>query len=298
MTPLRGSFVALATPLRGDEVDVDAYRALIRLQIGNGTAGLVPIGTTGEYATLTQEERNLLIRTAVESAAGRVPVIAGAGTNSTRTTIESVARAREQGADAALIVTPYYNKPVAAGLVAHFAAIAKAHPGFPIIAYNVPSRTGCDLTPEVWRRLCDIPEIIGIKEATGSMARLLELKEKGGREGLSFLSGDDFTIAPFIAAGGSGVISVSANIAPRVIADLCALSLAHDFAKAAAMQAMLVPLHNALFSESNPIPVKAALHMAGLFADELRLPLTPMSDAPRAKLAEAMRALRLLPVLH
>jgi 4-hydroxy-tetrahydrodipicolinate synthase len=294
MKPLVGSFVALATPFKNGGLDVDAYRTLIRFQLENGTAGLIPIGTTGEASTMSDAERDLAVRTAVEVAASRVPVYAGAGSNSTSTTIDAVARAREAGADGCLIVTPYYNKPTQAGLVAHYRAIAQAHPKFPILAYNVPGRTGVDLQADTVLRLCDIPEIVGVKEATGSMTRMIDIVERCGTERLALLSGDDFTIHPFIALGGKGVISVSANVAPRMLADLVAAALAGDNQKAAAIQAKLNALHAALFSESNPIPVKAALHLMGMFSADIRLPLTPMSEGPRAKLAEAMRALGLI----
>ncbi|MGI5861232.1 MAG: 4-hydroxy-tetrahydrodipicolinate synthase [Myxococcales bacterium] len=294
MRPLVGSFVALATPFRGGKLDTEAYRWLLQHQLDNGTAGLVPIGTTGEASTMSAEERALAVRTAVEVAAGRVPVVAGAGSNSTAATIESVRLVREAGADAALVVTPYYNKPTQAGLVAHYREIAKAHPGFPLVAYNVPGRCGVDLQPETVERLCEIPEIVGLKEATGSMTRLVDIFERIGPDRIALLSGDDFTIAPFVALGGKGVISVSANVAPRLVSDLVAAGLAGDRKRAADLQVKLNPLHRYLFLESNPIPVKAALHLMGKFSDEIRLPLTPMSEGPRAKLQEAMRALGLL----
>ncbi len=288
---LHGSLVALATPFKGGALDLEAYRSHIRFQLDGGTAGLVPMGTTGEPPTMSAEEQLQAVRAAVEVAAGKVPVIGGAGSNSTAATVENVGRVREAGADGALVVTPYYNKPTQDGLVAHFRAIAKAHPGFPIVAYNVPSRTGVDLLPETCLRLCDIPEFVAIKDATASMIRMVDIVEKCGTERLTLLTGDDFTIAPYLALGGNGVISVSANCAPRLLAELVGAALAGDFAKASALQVKLNPLHRALFLETNPIPIKAALHLMGRFSPEIRLPLTYMSDGPLAKLKEAMRGL-------
>jgi 4-hydroxy-tetrahydrodipicolinate synthase len=294
MKPLAGSFVAMASPFKDGGLDERAYRALAQHLLENGTDGLVPIGTTGEASTMTPQEQTLAVKIAVEVAKGRVPVVAGAGSNSTAGTIESVKRVREAGADAALIVTPYYNKPTQDGLVAHYRAVAKAHPGFGIVAYNVPGRTGVDLLPETCQRLCDISEIVGIKEATASMTRMADLVERCGTERLALLSGDDFTIAPFIALGGKGVISVSANVAPRLVSDLVHAALKGEVKTAAAIQIKLNPLHRALFLESNPIPVKAALHLMGRYGPEVRLPLTPMSEGPKGKLVEAMKSLGLL----
>ena len=292
MKNLNGSMVALVTPFSNGSLDEEAYKKLIAFQLENGTNGLVPIGTTGEAATMSAEERFRAVKLAVQCAAGKVPVVAGAGTNSTRETVENVGRVREAGADAALVVTPYYNKPTQDGLVAHFRAIAKGHPGFPLVAYNVPGRTGVDMLPETCQKLCDIPEVTAIKEATASMIRAVDIVEKCG-DRLALLSGDDFTVVPFIACGGVGVISVSANVVPRMMSDLVHHARSGDFAKARALQVKLNPLHRALFLESNPIPVKAAAHVLGLIGAEIRGPLTPMSEGPLAKLKEAMRGLGL-----
>jgi len=227
----------------------------------------------------------------VEAAAGRVPVVAGAGSNSTAETVQSVARARECGADGALIVTPYYNKPTQAGLVEHYRAIAKAHPGFPLVAYNVPGRTGVDLLPDTCARLCDIPEVVGLKEATGNVARTIDIVEKCGTERLVLLSGDDFTVAPFIASGGKGVISVSANVVPGLMRELVDAARGGNVARALELQVKLNPLHRLLFVESNPIPVKWALHAMQLFGAEVRLPLTPMTEGNARKLEEELRRL-------
>ncbi|WNG44650.1 4-hydroxy-tetrahydrodipicolinate synthase [Archangium minus] len=293
MRTFEGSMTALATPFREGAFDEAAYRALIRQQIAGGTSVLIPMGTTGEAVTMSPEERFRATRVAVEEAAGRVPVVGGAGSNSTAETIEGVKRVREAGADGSLIVTPFYNKPTQAGLVEHFRAVAKAHPGFPIIAYNVPGRTGVDLLPETALRLCDIPEVVAIKEATGSMARAIDLVEKCG-ERLTLLSGDDFTVLPFIACGGKGVISVSSNVAPRMMADLVAAARAGQLEKARELQVRMNELHRLLFIESSPIPVKWALHKLGLFGPEVRLPLVPMTEPNAKKLEAELRKLGLV----
>ncbi len=293
MRTFEGSMTALATPFRDGAFDEAAYRALVRQQIAGGTSVLLPVGTTGEAVTMSAEERFRAIRVAVEEAAGRVPVVAGAGSHSTAETIEGVKRVREAGAAGSLLVTPYYNKPTQAGLVEHFRAVAKAHPGFPIIAYNVPGRTGVDLLPETALRLCDLPEVVAIKEATGNLVRAVDLVEKCG-ERLTLLSGDDFTVLPFIACGGKGVISVSSNVAPRMMADLVAAARAGELAKARELQVRMNELHRLLFVESNPIPVKWALHKLGLFGPELRLPLVPMSEPNAKKLEAELRKLGLV----
>lgn len=286
--------VALVTPLKtgGDGAqgfDEEAYARLIAFQLKEGTRGLIPIGSTGEAATLTPDERFRVVKSAVVAAAGKVPVIAGAGSFSTQDTVAQVARVREAGADAALVVTPYYNKPTQGGLVAHYRAIAAAHPGFPLVAYNVPARTGSDLLADTLLRLCDIPEVIAVKEATASMIRAIEIRELcGDRMGL--LSGDDFTVLPMLACGGRGVISVSANVVPRAMAELVEAGLRGDFARAQKLQIQLNPLHRLLFAEPNPIPVKWALHRMGLCGAEIRLPLTPPSESVARSLeAELIR---------
>ncbi|WP_426736268.1 4-hydroxy-tetrahydrodipicolinate synthase [Myxococcus faecalis] len=293
MKTFEGSMTALATPFRDGALDESAYRALVRQQIEGGTSVLIPMGTTGESVTMSADERARAVRVVVEESKGRALVVGGAGSNNTAEVIEGVARVRDAGADGTLIVTPYYNKPTQAGLVEHFRAVARAHPGFPIIAYNVPGRTGVDLLPETVQRLCDFPEVVAIKEATGNMARAVDILEKCG-ERLTLLSGDDFTVLPFIACGGKGVISVSSNVAPRMMADLVASARAGDFAKARALQVKLNPLHRLLFVESSPIPVKWGLHLLGLFGPEVRLPLVPMTEPNAAKLAEELRQLGLL----
>lgn len=291
---LVGSMTALATPFRDGKLDEAAYRALVEQQLAGGTAVLVPIGTTGEAVTMSAEERFRAVQVAVEAARGRVPVVAGAGAQGTQDTIENVARVREAGADGTLVVTPFYNKPTQAGLVEHYRAVAKAHPGFPVVAYNVPGRTAVDLLPETVERLADIPEVVGLKEATASMVRVVDIVERIGTERLALVSGDDFTVAPFIALGGKGVISVSSNVAPRMMADLVAASLKGDFATARALQVKMNTLHRLLFVEASPIPVKWALHLLGLFGPELRLPLVPMTEGNAAKLRAELQKLGLL----
>jgi len=293
MKTFEGSMTALATPFQNGKLDEEAYRALIDRQVAGGTSGVLPIGTTGEAVTMTAQEREQTVRVAVAAAKGRVPVVAGAGSNSTAETIESVGRVRELGADGALIVTPYYNKPTQFGLLQHYRAIARAHPGFPLIAYNVPGRTGVDLLAETVMWLCDIPEVVALKEATGSMPRAVDLVEKCG-DRITLLSGDDFTVLPFIACGGKGVISVSSNVAPRMMADLVAAARAGEQEKARELQVRMNALHKVLFVESNPIPVKWALHLMGVFGPEIRLPLTPLSEPQAVKLKEELTRLNLL----
>ena len=293
MKTFEGPMVALATPFKNNAIDEAAYRGLIQYQLDNGNQGLIPIGTTGEAVTMTAEERVQAVRIAVDAAKGRVPVIAGAGSNSTQETIDSVRRIREVGADAALIVTPYYNKPTQGGLVEHYKLVAKAHPGYPIVAYNVPGRTGVDVLPETCQRLCDIAEVVALKEATASMIRTIDIVEKCG-DRLTLLSGDDFTVLPFIACGGKGVISVSANVAPKMMSELVKHARAGEIAKSRELQVRMNNLHRLLFVESNPIPVKWALHLMKRFTAEIRPPLTAMTEANAAKLKDELAKLGLL----
>lgn len=284
---------ALVTPFKNGALDEEAYRSFAQWQIDNGTDVLIPIGTTGEAVTMTAEERFRAVKVAVEAANGKVPVVAGAGSNSTAETIESMRRVREAGADGALIVTPFYNKPTQAGLVEHYRALAKAHPGFPIVAYNVPGRTAVDMVAETIARLAEIPEVVAVKEATASMIRALEIVELCG-DRMTLLSGDDFTVLPFIACGGKGVISVSSNIVPKLMSDLVKASRANDLVKARGLQVKLGNLHRLLFVESNPIPVKRALNLMKKMGPEIRAPLTQMTDANSARLEAEMKKLGLL----
>jgi 4-hydroxy-tetrahydrodipicolinate synthase len=293
MLRLAGSLTALATPFRDGRLDEEAYRALIAEQLSEGTSGLVPVGTTGEAVTLTAAERARAVRVAVEAAGGRVPVLGGAGSNSTQATVENIGQVRDAGADAALVVTPYYNKPNQAGLFEHYRACVRAHPGFPLVLYNVPGRTGCDLLPETCLRLCDLAEVVALKEATGSMARAVDILEKCG-DRLTLLSGDDFTAAAFISLGGEGVISVSSNVVPRRMAELVAAARAGERKRARDIQVALNPLHRLLFVEPNPIPVKWALHLMGHFGPEIRLPLVQLGEPHAAALAAELSRLGVL----
>ncbi len=290
---LSGSMTALATPFRNGALDEAAFEWLVNDQVVNGTSVLVPMGTTGESVTMSPAERARAIEVCIKANKSRAKVFAGTGSNNTVEVIESMRVARELGADGTLVVTPYYNKPMQSGLVEHYRLLAKAHPGFPIIAYNVPGRTGVDLLPETAKRLCDIAEVIALKEATGSVLRCLDVFEQCGPR-LTLLSGDDFVVAPFCFSGGRGVISVSSNVVPRLMADLVEAALKGDHAKALALQLKLQPLHRALFCESNPIPVKMALHLMGKFPNELRPPLFPMGEANAERLKVELKALGLL----
>lgn len=280
-----GSLTALVTPFKDGAVDEVALRRLIEFQIAGGTDGLVPCGTTGETPTLSLDERLKVIAVTVEQAKGRLPVIAGGAGNDTRGALEAGKHAQQAGADAVLVVTPYYNRPTQEGLYRHYAAVAEA--GLPVVAYNVPSRTGVDLQPETVARLHHSGAIVALKDATGSMLRALDLIEQTGGE-LSLLSGDDPTVAPFLACGGHGVISVSANVVPRAMKALVKAGLAGEAETARQAQLRLHPLHRALALETNPIPVKAALAELRLCGPELRLPLLPLSDRFVAQLRAAL----------
>lgn len=290
MMKLSGSMTALATPFKNGALDEAAYEWLVNDQIANGTSVLIPMGTTGESVTMSATERRRAIEVCIAVNKGRVKVFAGAGSNNTAECIESMKVARDLGADGTLIVTPYYNKPTQPGLVEHYKLLAKAHPGFPIMAYNVPGRTGVDLLPETVKRLCDIDEVVALKEATGNILRTLDVFELCG-DRMTLLSGDDFVVAPFIASGGRGVVSVSSNVVPRLMADLVAAGLKGDFKTAVELQLKLQPLHRVLFCESNPIPVKMALHLMGRFGLDIRPPLFPMSEANTVKLKAELQKL-------
>jgi 4-hydroxy-tetrahydrodipicolinate synthase len=287
MTQFRGSMVALVTPLKGGAVDEAALREMARWQLAQGTHGLVPCGTTGEGATLTAQEQDRVIRICVEEARGKARVIAGCGTNSTHTTVENVQRAREAGADAALVVTPYYNKPTPEGLFRHFEAAAKH---LPVVMYNVPSRTSLDMLPDTIARCAKIPGVVGVKEASGNVVRVAEILSLGVPDDFSILSGDDMFTLPTLASGGHGIISVVANVAPADMAGLCNAFFKGDLRSAQAAQVRFAPLVKALFVETNPLPVKHALHKMGRIGPELRLPLTPISEAGAAKVDAALRA--------
>ncbi len=293
MARLQGSMVAIVTPMKDGAVDLRSLRELVEWQIIMGTDGIVPCGTTGEAATLTAAERADVIRTVVEQARGRVLVIAGAGSNATHEAVESVKMAKELKADAALVVTPYYNKPTPEGLYRHYVAIWEAA-RFPVVAYNVPSRTAVDMLPETVARLVKAGAIVGIKEATANLDRQVQLVEKVGKDAIAFLSGDDFTVLPYIACGGHGVISVVGNIAPSAMKELVVAARKPDLAKALEKQVAMAELNRAMFLETNPGPVKAAVSLLGKASGELRLPLAPVSDANLAKIRDAMQRFGIL----
>jgi len=287
MARLEGSMVAIVTPLKDGAVDHKALRALVEWQLAEGTDGIIPCGTTGEGATLTAAERAAVVKTVVEAVKGRAVVIAGAGSNATHEAIDGVKAAKELGADAALVVTPYYNKPTPEGLYRHYMAIWEAT-RFPVVAYNVPGRTAVDLQPETVARLAKAGAIVGIKEATANMDRQVQLVEKVGKDAIAYLSGDDFTVLPYIACGGHGVISVVSNVAPRAMKDLVVAARTGDLAAALSRQVAMAELNRMMFVETNPGPVKAAVALLGKASGELRLPLAPVSDANLAKIRESM----------
>jgi 4-hydroxy-tetrahydrodipicolinate synthase len=282
-----GAFTALITPFRRGELDEQALRQLVDFQIAQGINGLVPCGTTGESVTLTEFEHDRVIEIVVEQAAGRVPVIAGTGTNNTRLTIERTHHARAIGADAALVVVPYYNKPTQEGMYRHFAAIAEAT-DLPLILYNVPGRTGVNMTPETVLRLAEIPTIAGIKEASGNLDQVSQIVGSA-RSDFTVLSGDDSLTLPIISVGGRGVISVVSNIVPAAVVELTATALRGDLSAARSLHHRLFPLCRAMFLDNNPTAVKTAAAMLGLCSGELRLPLTDMSPANRQALEQALR---------
>jgi len=283
-----GSMVALVTPMREDgAVDEEALERLVEFHVEQGTDAIVSVGTTGESATLDEPEHCRVIRRTVEFARGRIPVIGGTGSNSTAEAIRLTRCAMEAGVDACLLVTPYYNKPTQEGMYLHFRTIAEAVP-VPQILYNVPGRTAVDLLPETVGRLAEISNIVGLKEATGDLDRLEALRERCGEQ-IDLYSGDDATACEFMLRGGKGVISVTANVAPQAMHALCAAALRGDREAAEAIDARLAALHRDLFVESNPIPVKWAVQEMGLIGPGIRLPLTPLSEAFRPRVREAMR---------
>lgn len=291
MKILKGSMTALVTPFRDGAVDDDAFQRLIDRQISGGTAAVIPAGTTGESATLTHAEHRRLISLAVEAAGGRATVLAGAGSNSTAEAIELARHAEKAGADALLAVTGYYNKPTQAGLVAHFTALHDAT-NLPIILYNVPGRTVANLSVETIGVLSKLPRIVGVKDATGDLARVALQRLASGPDFIQ-LSGEDMTAVGFNAMGGVGCISVTANILPDLCAAMHAATFAHDYDKAVAIQDRLAPLHEVLFAETSPGPVKYALSVIGLCSGELRLPLVSPSEATKARVRKVLSGLGL-----
>jgi 4-hydroxy-tetrahydrodipicolinate synthase len=284
----RGVFTALVTPFRDGALDEAAFAALVERQIAAGVHGLVPVGTTGETATLSHAEHRRVVELCVATAKGRVPVIAGAGSNATAEAIELVRHAKEIGADAALVVTPYYNRPSQEGLYRHYAAINDAVE-LPVLVYNVPSRTSVDIANETLERLSALPHIVGIKDATGDLGRASLQRLVCGADWV-MLSGDDVTALGYIAHGGHGAISVTSNVAPEACAKFYEAALAGDAKAALAWQDRLIGLHKGLFLDASPSPTKFALASLGLCSEEARLPISPCSDAVKPAILAAMRA--------
>jgi 4-hydroxy-tetrahydrodipicolinate synthase len=288
-----GAMTALVTPLKNGQVDKQALEALVEAQIAGGIDALVPCGTTGESATLSHEEHHEVIRTVVAAVKKRVPVIAGAGSNATHEAISLSKAAKEAGADGLLHITPYYNKPTQEGLYLHFKAVVEAAQ-LPTVLYNVPGRTGCDLQVDTIARLCaELPAIVGVKEATGQVVRTQQILQRLG-DRVAVLSGEDAINYPLYCVGARGCISVVSNVAPKLVADCWDATAAGDHGRARKLHYQSLPLADALFSEANPIPAKAALHMMGRIAPDIRSPLHPMSAGPREKLRALLLEMGLL----
>ena len=283
----KGSIPALVTPFKDGALDIDTLKALVDWHVAEGSTGLVPVGTTGESPTLSHAEHGRVIEEVVKAAKGRVPVIAGAGSNNTAEGIDLIRHAEKVGADAALVVTPYYNKPTQRGLIAHFTALHEASK-LPIIIYNIPGRSVVDMTPETMGELAKLPRIVGVKDATGKIERVSQQRATCGADFIQ-LSGEDATALGFNAQGGVGCISVTANVAPRLCAEFQAATLNGDFAKALEYQDRLMPLHEAIFIEPGLVGAKYALSRLGRCAPEVRLPLTGLLDSTKAKIDAAMR---------
>ena len=283
----KGSLPALVTPFADGQVDLETLKKLVEWHIAEGSDGLVPVGTTGESPTLTHEEHDLVVETVVKTAAGRIPVIAGAGSNNTVETVRLVEAAKAAGADAALVVTPYYNKPTQAGLIAHFTAITEAV-DLPIIIYNIPPRSVVDMTPATMGQLAKLPRIVGVKDATGKLERVSQQRSACGADFIQ-LSGEDATALGFNAHGGVGCISVTANVAPRLCAEFQQATLAGDYAKALEYQDRLMPLHEAIFVEPGLVGAKYGLSRLGLCTEEVRSPLTGLEDSTKSAIDDAMR---------
>jgi 4-hydroxy-tetrahydrodipicolinate synthase len=284
---LRGSLVALVTPFKNGQVDVDTLKKLVEWHIEQGTHGLVPVGTTGESPTLTHEEHEMVVTETVKAAAGRVPVVAGAGSNNTAESLRHMKHAKAVGADAALVVTPYYNKPTQEGLYAHFANLHDAVE-LPIVIYNIPPRSVVDMSPKTMGELAKLPRIIGVKDATGDLSRVSQQRITCGVDFLQ-ISGEDATAHGFNAQGGVGCISVTANVAPALCSALQSACLTGDYAKALEIQDRLMPLHQAVFTEPGLVGVKFAMSELGLCSDEVRLPLTPLTEGTKDLLRAALR---------
>src|SRR5262249_46923202 len=285
-TSFRGSFTALVTPFKNGSLDEKSFRDIVEWQISEGTNGLVPVGTTGESPTLSHDEHKLAVEWCIDQAKDRVPVIAGAGSNSTHEAIELSRHAEEAGANAVLVGTPYYNKPTQEGLYQHFKAINDAI-GVPIIIYNIPARSVIDMSVDTMKRLYELKNIAGVKDATANMVRVSQQRAAMGPE-FNQLSGEDATALGFMAHGGHGCISVTSNVAPRLCAEFQSACLRGDYAAALKLQDKLMPLHHNLFIETNPAPAKYALSVLGKCADTVRLPMVPLAEKSKAAVREAM----------
>jgi len=289
---LQGSMPALITPFKNGAVDLEGLKALVAWHIAEGSHGLVPVGTTGESPTLSHEEHEAVVSAVVEAAAGRIPIVAGAGSNNTAESLRFMHHAKDVGASAALVVTPYYNKPTQEGLIAHFKTLHDSC-DLPIVIYNIPGRSVVDMSPETMGVLAKLPRIIGVKDATGDLARVCEQRITCGPDFLQ-ISGEDATAHGFNAQGGIGCISVTANVAPALCAQLQEACLAGDYAAALTIQDRLMPLHQAIFTEPGLVGAKYGLSLLGRCEDRLRLPLTPLSDATKALIKQAMQHAGLL----
>ena len=286
MPPFQGSITALITPFKDGKIDAKAFQRLVEWQIDQGTHGLVPVGTTGELPTLTHDEHKRVVELCIEAAAGRVPVIAGAGSNCTAEAVELTRHAKQAGADGVLVVTPYYNKPTQEGLYLHFKAVNDCA-DIPVLIYNIPGRSLVDMSVETMARLFKLANIVGVKDATANMARASQQRAALGPDFVQ-LSGEDATALGFMAHGGQGCISVTANVAPSLCSEFQLACLGGNFKRALELQDRLMPLHDALFVESNPGPVKYAAEKLGLCASETRLPLAPLTQASKAKVDAAL----------
>lgn len=292
MFELKGAMTAIVTPFKNGKVDEETFRSLIRRQIEGGIDGLVPCGTTGEAATMDLDEYEKVIGIAVEECKGKIPVLAGAGTNNTKKVIELAKIAKGAGADAILSVAPYYNKPTQEGLYQHYKTIAE-NVDLPLVLYNVPGRTSVNILPKTVIRLSQIDNIVGIKEASGSLNQVSEIIE-GASEGFSVISGDDFLTLPMMSIGGTGVISVTSNVVPELVARQYDAFVEGNLDEARELHHKLFKLHQAMFYETNPIPVKTALAMMGLIEEEFKLPLCKMSDANKERLKTVLKDMNLI----
>jgi 4-hydroxy-tetrahydrodipicolinate synthase len=292
MTVFEGVSTALVTPFRNGEIDEPALRELVEFQIATGIDGLVPCGSTGESATMSHAEHHRVVEIVVGTARGRVPVVPGTGSNNTREAIELTRHAKEAGADGALLISPYYNKPTQDGIVAHYAEIAR-ETDFPLLVYNIPGRTASNMLPATVARLADIEQVVGVKEASGDLVQISEVVARCPDD-FSVLSGDDALTLPILAVGGHGVISTSANVAPAEMIEMVSAFQAGDLPRARAIHLRLLPLFGVLFCETNPIPVKAAVAEMGRIGDEIRLPLTEITQPNRERLKVVLKELGLL----